>query len=100
MLLLTSNLFLEVDNTPGAWRSGGDRGRPAFRERGGEDRERDWGSSRYGGDRGSRDRDADRDRGGSGFGPRRNYGGDSTWDRDRTQSKPSAPDSECKSNRK
>ena len=89
-------LFLETDNTPGAWRTGGDRGRSAFRDRGGEDRERDRGSSRYGGDRGSRDRggDRDQDKGGSGFGPRRNYGGDSTWDRDRTQSRPSASSSE------
>lgn len=72
---------------------GGDRGRPSFRDRGGEDREKDWGSSRYGGERGSRDResnrdrDRDRDRGGSGFGPRRNYGGDSNWERGRTEGK-------------
>ncbi|XP_033224346.1 eukaryotic translation initiation factor 4B-like isoform X2 [Belonocnema kinseyi] len=86
----------ETDNTPGAWRSGGDRERPAFREKVGDDREKDWGSSRYGGDRGSRDRDGDRDRdrSGSGFGPRRNYGGDSNWDRERTHTKPSASDSE------
>ncbi|XP_051159819.1 eukaryotic translation initiation factor 4B-like [Leptopilina boulardi] len=75
----------ETDNTPGAWRVGGDKGRPSFRDRGGDDREKDWGGSRYGGERGSRDRDGDRDRdrdrGGSGFGPRRNYGGESNWER-------------------
>lgn len=79
----------DTDNTPGAWRvGGGDKGRPSFRDRGSDDREKDWGGSRYGGERGSRDRDGDRNRDrdrGSSYGNRRNYGGDSNWERGRTQ---------------
>ncbi|KAL0119435.1 hypothetical protein PUN28_007731 [Cardiocondyla obscurior] len=78
----------DYDNKPGAWRErdNNDKG-SSFKDRAGfrddsrdRDRDRDW--NRFG-DRGrSKDRDGDRS---SSFGPRRNYGGDSDWDRDRRQ---------------
>ncbi|XP_043252681.1 eukaryotic translation initiation factor 4B-like isoform X1 [Colletes gigas] len=83
----------EAENKPGAWRENSDRGRPAFRDRGGfrddereRDRDRDWGGSRY--DRGSRDRNGDK---GGSFGPRRNYG-DSDWNRDKDRDVPRRAD--------
>ncbi|CAK9830168.1 Eukaryotic translation initiation factor 4B [Anthophora retusa] len=78
----------DYDNKPGAWRESSDRGRPAFRDRGGfrdDDKEKEW--FRY--DKGSRDREGG-DKGSS-FGPRRNYG-DYDWERKQgrpaTDSKP------------
>ncbi|XP_014470346.1 PREDICTED: eukaryotic translation initiation factor 4B [Dinoponera quadriceps] len=80
----------DYDNKPGAWRErdSSDKG-STFRDRGGfrdddrdRDRDREW--NRYG-DRDNRDRE-----GGSSFGPRRNYGDSSDWDRDRRQDRSSS----------